>query len=56
MIETDYRPLIQLELDPEPQVDVSDGSYLNFEGFSGTAYQLTDEEYSQIREIVRDLA
>ena len=40
-LETGYRPVIQLTLDPGPKIEKRKGSYLDAENFSGSAYPLT---------------
>ena len=50
VLDTGYRPLIKLRLGTEPGIDNDPGSYLGMDGFAGSVYHLSGEEYDGIRE------
>jgi|GEM_PF-2632966 len=37
--ETGYRPVIQIELEPEPRIEKRKNSYIDSDNFSGSAFQ-----------------
>lgn len=52
LFEDELQPLIQLKLTSQPEVETNQKSYLDYDGFSGNAYNILPNEYKEIQQLV----